>query len=124
MGLHRMPLCSLVWLLAAALPAPLMLSVTLETLDTIYNSYFEVRLPVAVNRPFRTQTTNGAVTNTISGTVSGPVQGDYTLPLFVSEWASANSNISDAEQFHMSLINHPHAVILLLPSCAIVEYVT
>ena len=85
---------------AEAAPAPLMLTVTL---DTIYNPHFQVRLPVTVNKPFRIQTTNGAVTNTISGTVSGPVRGKYALPLFVSEWASAASNISGTEQFHLEL---------------------
>ncbi len=54
-------------------------------LDSIFNQHFMVYLPVTVNQPFRVETTNGKVTNIISGTVSGPVQGKYSLPLYVSE---------------------------------------
>lgn len=83
----------------------LMLSVEL---DSVYNRHFKVRMPVTINKPFRIEAANGAVTNTISGTVSGPVQARYALPLYVSEWSSKTNNISGTEQLVLQL-DKPHA---------------
>ncbi len=73
------------------------------TLDDIYNHHFQVILPITVNQPFKIVTTNGAVTNTISGTVGAPTQGKYSLPLYLSEYVSNDNNLTGTENYTLQL---------------------
>jgi len=85
---------------APAAPTSLTLTVTLKD---IYNHAFKVSLPVTPDVPFKVVSTNGSVTNTISGTVGEPVNGKYPLPLSVSEWKSKADNISDTTDYNLEL---------------------
>lgn len=84
---------------AASAKSRLMLTVTL---DSIYNNHFQVDLPVVIDQPFKVVTTNGSVTNTMSGTVGKPVQGKYPLPLYVSE-AAGGSGMKGTSDYSLEL---------------------
>ena len=85
---------------AAPLQSSLMLSITL---DDIYNRNFQVNLPVAVNQPFKVVTSNGIVTDTISGTVGTPKSGKYPVPLYVSEWSGKDSNLVGTTDYNLEI---------------------
>jgi hypothetical protein len=82
--------------------APISLNLKVA-LDDIYNHKFEVSLPVKVGAPFKVVTTNGSVTTTISGTLGDPVNGQYALPLTVSEWESKTDNVTDTTNYKLEL---------------------
>jgi len=73
------------------------------TLNDPYNADLLVRTPIRIGAPFRVTVENGDVKTTISGTVGEPVEDKYPLTITVTEWASANSNISDNNNLRLEL---------------------
>ena len=68
-----------------------------------YTPDFEIRTPIRVNEPFRVTWTNGKTRNSISGILHPPVSGEYLLTLYVSEWASKQSNSKDTSESKLKL---------------------
>ena len=64
-------------------------------LNDPYNADLLVRTSISIGAPFRVTVENGDLKTTISGTVGAPVDDKYPLRISVTEWVSANNNISD-----------------------------
>jgi type II secretory pathway component GspD/PulD (secretin) len=68
-----------------------------------YNRHFCIEIGISMGKPFKVVTTNGDVTTTISGVVTPTADGKYSLPLYVSEWESEQSNIRGGGDYTLEL---------------------
>jgi len=73
------------------------------TLMTPINHDFTMQTTVRIGQPFEIITTNGGISNKVSGTLQAPTNEVYSLALTVSEWASETMHIRDPMKLELKL---------------------
>jgi len=79
------------------------------TLATALNRDVSLETTIQVGVPFKATATNGAIMNTISGTLQSPADGKFPLKLMISEWKSSTENDTETSEYHLEL-NKPSEI--------------